>query len=96
MQYGGHYLERDRELLQSAADTFTVLFIAGQEELYIDFVSDLPASVFAWDRDLTQVSASEVRTSRTGATASSDPASEITLLIGRENYLENLEQPNIG
>jgi hypothetical protein len=97
MQYGGHYLERDRELLVEASSaTFNVLFVAGPEELYIDFVSDLPAHVFAWDSEMTRVSADDVRGSRTGAVASSDPTSEIVLLIGRENYLENLEQPNIG
>jgi hypothetical protein len=97
MQYGGHYLERDRELLSTAsAASLNVLFVAGHEELYIDFVSDLPANVFAWDRELTQVSAGDVRSARIGATASSDPTSEITLLIGRKNYLQNLEQPNIG
>lgn len=97
MQYGGHFLERDRELLLSAASApFIVLFVAGSQELYIDFVSDLPALVFAWDHEKTNLSASEVRTLRPGATASSDPASEINLLIGRDNYLENLEQPNIG
>lgn len=97
MQYGGHYLERDRELLgEASAATINVLFVAGQEELYFDFVSDLPAHVFAWDCELTRITADDVRTSRSGAVASSDPSSEITLLIGHENYLENLEQPNIG
>ena len=97
MQYGGHYLERDRELLSEASDAYVnVLFVAGEEELYIDFVSDLPAQVFAWDSGLTQISAAQVRGTRKGAVASADPTSEIDLLIGRENYLENLEQPNIG
>lgn len=97
MQYGGHYLERDRELLEGAAKAqLTVLFVAGKEELYIDFVSDLPANVFAWDCDLSKISAGEVRMARLGATASSDPTSEIAFHIGRQNYLENLEQPNIG
>jgi hypothetical protein len=97
MQYGGHYLERDRELLGEAAGTsVNVLFIAGKDDVYFDFVSDLPAQVFAWDFKLTRVSADEIRSSRTGAVASSDPSSEIELIIGLENYLENLEQPNIG
>ena len=97
MQYGGHYLERDRELLEGASDAFVnVLFVAGQEELYIDFVSDLPAQVFAWDSERTHISADDVRSARTGATASADPTSEIALTIGLENYLENLEQPKIG
>ncbi len=97
MQYGGHYLERDREILGEAQGAeLNVLFIAGAEDLYIDFVSDLPAHVFAWDFDLTGLHASEVRISRDGALASSDPSSEILLIIGKERYLETLEQPNIG
>ena len=97
MQYGGHYLERDRELLSVASDAYlNVLFIAGEEELYIDFVSDLPATVFAWDGDRSGITAAEVRASRVGPSASSDPASEFSLVIGAENYLQNLEQPTIG
>ncbi len=97
MQYGGHYLERDRELLSEASGaTCNVLFVAGKEELYIDFVSDLPATLFAWDYDLSKISADEVRQSRPGATASSDPSSEFKLVIGQEKYLETLEQSNIG
>ncbi len=97
MQYGGHYLERDRELLGEVSETFlNVLFVAGNDELYIDFVSDLPAHVFAWDSEKTQVSADEVRAMRKGAVASADPSSEFKLQIGLQNYLENLELPNIG
>ena len=97
MQYGGHYLERDRELLGGASEAFlNVLFVAGEDELYIDFVSDLPAQVFAWDSELTNVSAQDVRAARTGAVASSDPSSEIELVIGIKNYIDNLEQPNLG
>ena len=97
MQYGGHYLERDRELLQEAEGAaMNVLFVAGPEEIYIDFVSDLPAEVFAWDYDLSKLSAKEVRSLRNGAVASSDPSSEFELVIGNKRYLETLEQPNIG
>ena len=73
-----------------------VLFVAGPEEIYIDFVSDLPAEVFAWDYDLIKLSAKEVRSLRNGAVASSDPSSEFELVIGNKRYLETLEQPNIG
>jgi hypothetical protein len=97
MQYGGHYLERDRELLDEVADAnLNVLFVAGGEELYIDFVSDLPPQVFAWDSELSHVSADQVRSSRLGAVASGDPSSEILLVIGNVHYLENLEQPHLG
>lgn len=80
MQYGGFYLERDRELLSEIQDaTLNVLYIVGNDDVYLDFVSDLPAHVFAWDRDASGFDAAYVRTLRQGAQASSDPASEIAL-----------------
>jgi hypothetical protein len=70
MEYGGHFLEADRQLLgevQSAR--FNVLFVCGEHEPYIDFVSDLPAHAFAWD-ERSGVTAEYVRTVRSGALAS--------------------------
>jgi len=94
MQYGGHYLERDRELLSEPdSSVLKVLFIAAEDEPYVDFISDLPAQVFAWDMSLTNVTAADMRVSRQGAVASSDPTSEICLVIGRDRYLETLERP---
>lgn len=81
MEYGGHYLERDRELLAEIQDAnLNVLFLVGNEDLYMDFVSDLPAHVIAWDRDATGISSDTVRSLRSGAQASSDPGSEILLM----------------
>ncbi len=95
MQYGGHYLERDRELLSGASNAvLNVLFVVGKEDLYIDFVSDLPAHVFAWDSDLSSLRAGDVRCCRSGALACGDPDGDIGLLIGRQDYLEKLERPN--
>ena len=97
MQYGGYYLERDREILEEVSDaTLNVLFVAGGQDLYIDFVSDLPAQLFAWDSELTKITAADVRSCRKGAVASADPTSDVLLKIGRKNYLSNLEQPNLG
>ena len=80
MEYGGHFLERDRELLEEVQDAnLNVLFLVGNEGLYMDFVSDLPAHVIAWDVEATGISAADVRQLRNGAQASSDPASEIHL-----------------
>lgn len=80
MQYGGHYLERDRELLEEIQDArLNVLFPVGNDDLYLDFISDLPAHVMAWDRDASGFSSAQVRTMRNGAQASSDPESEILL-----------------
>jgi len=94
MQYGGYYLERDRELLsEQPSSVLKVLFIAAEDEPYVDFVSDLPAQVFAWDVALTNITAADVRAARQGAVASSDPTSEICLVIGKERYLDTLERP---
>jgi hypothetical protein len=80
MQYGGHYLERDRELLDEIQDArLNVLFLVGNDDLYLDFVSDLPAHVIAWDRDASGFTSAEVRALRNGAQASGDPDSEILL-----------------
>lgn len=81
MQYGGYYLERDRELLaEITADVTTVLAVVGGEDVFLDFVSDLPAQVFAWDAPASGFTASYVRGLREGIQASSDPESEIALI----------------
>lgn len=80
MQYGGYYLERDRELLEVAKEqSLTVLFVQGGDDLYLDFVSDLPADIFAWDSKASGFDSEYVRGLRDGAQASMDPNSEIEL-----------------
>jgi hypothetical protein len=69
MEYGGHFLEVDRRLLSEVEQAnFNVLFVCGESEPYIDFVSDLPAHAFAWD-PRSGVTAEYVRTMRQGALA---------------------------
>lgn len=83
MQYGGYYLERDRELLEDAKDAvFNAIFVVGEEDVYLDFVSDLPAHAFGWDFKETQIPATEVRKMRNGALLSEDPDSDILLEPG--------------
>lgn len=49
MQYGGYYLELDRELLALAEGcTFNCVNVEGEGEIYFDFVSDLPTHAFSW------------------------------------------------
>lgn len=85
MQYGGFYLERDRELLAEAVERgFTLLFVVGDEETYLDFVSDLPAHAIAWDLMSTGYSLSAMREMRRGAIAADDPSAEIELVIPRD------------
>jgi hypothetical protein len=80
MQYGGYYLERDRELLEQVKDAlFNVVFVVGEEDVYLDFVSDLPAHAFGWDHKESQIPAKEVRNMREGALLSEDPDSDIRL-----------------
>lgn len=78
MQYGGFYLERDRELLDDASHAkFNLLWIDAGVEAYLDFVSDLRADAFAWDIDRTDVSVVQMREMRKGALAAEDPTADI-------------------
>ena len=97
MQYGGYYLERDRELLQEIeAARLNVLCVVGDEEVFIDFVSDLPAQVFAWDSRATSVSSAYVRELRKGAQASADPGSEIEFRLAMPSLAQYLEKETLG
>lgn len=79
MQYGGFLLERDRALLSSANPApANMVLIAGENEPYIDFVSDLPAAVFAWDA-CSGWTPTQVRDLRTGALAANSPDADILL-----------------
>ena len=85
MQYGGHYLEVDREILQAWSEArLNIVFVAGNDDVYIDFVSDLPAHLFAWDVEASTFDAAYVRTLRSGAQLSSDPESEVRLVTALE------------
>ena len=90
MQYGGHYLEKDRELLNLAAEGYVVILVVAGKGAYLDFVSDLPGDVFAWDVEATGVSDAQVRGMRPGSLASTDPGSEISL-VGAASLVEQLE-----
>lgn len=83
MEYGGHFLEVDRQLLNSVIDArFNVLYVRGESEPYIDFVSDLPAHAFAWD-PRSGVSVAQVRQMRQGALAAAETGAEIELKEAR-------------
>ena len=70
MQFGGLYLEQERDLLKGIMDArFNVLYVEGGEGTYLDVVSDLPAHAFSWDEDRTAIPAGEVRKFREGALA---------------------------
>ncbi len=91
MQYGGFYLERDREIL--ASTPFAVLFVVGSDEPYFDFICDLPAQVIAWDSEATGVSSVSMRAMRPGAQCSSDADSEILLDHAGIRLADQLEKP---
>lgn len=96
MQYGGYYLERDRELLAEIGDTPSAVFVDAGEGAYMDFVSDLPAAFFAWDIDRTDVSVARMRSLRPGPLAAEDPTADV-LLADRYAKLERwlkLEEAN--
>lgn len=93
MQYGGFYLEKDRELLEQISDAFfNIVFVVGEEDVYLDFVSDLPAHAFAWDIVASQVPVAEVRAMRSGALACDDPNADIWLKPGMSLLSQALEE----
>lgn len=72
MQYGGFYLERDREILAEFQDAvFNLVFVVAKPNVqnFIDFVSDLPAHAFGWDPVASGFSVDQVRALRSGALA---------------------------
>lgn len=92
MQYGGYYLERDRELLEGVKDAlFNMIFVVGDEDVYLDFVSDLPAHAFGWDAESSQIPIKEVRDMRSGALVCDDPAADIRLEPGTDFLSRTLE-----
>jgi len=79
MEYGGLFLERDRAFLDSISDApCNFIYINGKEP-YLDFVSDLPATVFAWDAKGSGIPVSEVRKMRSGLLAADDPDADIQI-----------------
>lgn len=94
MQYGGHFLERDRELLESFATAkFNLLVIADTEEPYIDFVSDLAAQAFAWDSS-SNWTVSQVRELRPGALATDLADADIDFPRGALQALIQIQEAN--
>ncbi|MBS1707646.1 MAG: hypothetical protein JSS65_02870 [Armatimonadetes bacterium] len=77
MQYGGLFLELDRDLLTSAREKGdTVVFIADEDEPYIDVVSDLPADLFGWDA-ACGVSPTDIRPLRSGRMLADHPDADV-------------------
>ncbi len=79
MEYGGLFLERDRAFLESVSDApCNFIYINGKEP-YLDFVSDLPATIFAWDAKGSGIPVAEVRKMRKGLLAADDPDADIQI-----------------
>ena len=52
MQYGGFILEQDQDLLNQFNHVENrLIFVVGDEETYLDALSDLPASAIGWDEN---------------------------------------------
>lgn len=80
MQFGGHYLEVERELLAPTYQKVPVLlWIVGEEGAYLDFVADLPTCFIGWDVQATGFPISAMRAVRNGAIFAPDPEAEIEL-----------------
>lgn len=70
MQFGGLYLEHERELLAGIQQArVNIMYAEGGEGLYLDVISDLPAHALAWDEDRSLITPQQARTVRRGALA---------------------------
>lgn len=88
MQYGGLFLETDRELLkQIPAEALTLLYVEGESDPYLDFVSDLPADLFGWDAPRTGIEAAEVLNMREGALAAEDKGASVLFVKSFDDAL---------
>lgn len=80
MQYGGFFLEKDRELLDHALATRdgaeVWLEVTAGPDAYFDFIADLPADVFAWDARATGLGLAEMRSLRSGRLCTNEPGSD--------------------
>lgn len=78
MEYGGHILERERELLERLGPGGPELLVVIGSDPYLDFVSDLPAQIFAWDAR-SGYPVSELRSLRQGLLATDHPDADIIM-----------------
>jgi len=79
MEYGGHFLEVDRAILSQFDSIVRMIFVVGGADTFIDFVSDLPAEIFAWDVRGTGVNVQAVREMRAGTLAAASEDADILL-----------------
>jgi hypothetical protein len=85
-------LERDREILNEAKGALlNAIFVVGEEDVYVDFVSDLPAELFGWDSKGSGITAASVAEMRSGALMSQDPDSNVLLQPGTDFLSRMLE-----
>lgn len=90
MEYGGLFLEKDRAFLEAIADApCNVIYINGKQP-YLDFVSDLPAKVFAWDIKGSGIPVSEVRKMRDGLLAADASDADLELKAS-DNFTDILQ-----
>ncbi len=87
MEYGGHYLEKDREVLTEAEEGFNAVLVLGAS-CYLEFVSDLPAQLFAWCSTPEGPTVAQIRALRNGAIMTNAPDADVELRTSSEEATE--------
>lgn len=88
MQYGGFYLELDRELLSKATSLpLNVLWIEGKSEPFLDSVVDLPAQFFGYYVAETGVNPEIIRADRPGPIVSNVFEADVSLAFNADDAL---------
>lgn len=93
MEYGGFYLDVDRELL-STLPTPSVCHLAGEGGIYFECVADLPCTALAWDFAANELTYEQARQLRTGLLAIDHEEADIVFARdydSAETWLARLE-----
>lgn len=86
MQYGGHFLEVDRELMaEITSKTIGIVWVCGKDEPYLDFVSDLAGHAFGWESE-DDMDVASIRAVRTGLIVGSFAQADLMLSSPCESH----------
>jgi uroporphyrinogen-III decarboxylase len=96
MEYSGHYLEHDRELLKGIGSAkANMIFLVGDTDLYFDLVSDLPAHLFGWDDRTSGISTAHGRAIRQGPVATFSDTADVQIHVNSPSVAHMVEKTRL-
>lgn len=97
MEYGGHFLEMDKELMAHASSgLLNVISVEDGPEIYIDAVAEVPGHAIHWDNALNELSIEAVRTMTTKFLVLDHPVADIHFAHSQEEIDRLQERSTTG